>query len=213
MAHAEYAEWFVETVRLVLSRLSPHQCAIFYQTDGRTSADGRWLDKSFLAHLGARAAGASCVWHRIVLTSPAGSHCFGRPGYVHMLCFSKAHHSLPHRPSVDVIEDRGHMSWTRAMGATACDAAVGYLIEAGLRDAESGEPLVVFDPFCGCGSVLAAANARGLDAVGLELSRKRARASARYLGPSGAQCGKRAARRTGRARGGGSKAASREPMS
>jgi tRNA G10 N-methylase Trm11 len=33
---------------------------------------------------------------------------------------------------------------------------------------------VVVDPFCGFGSILAAANAHGLDAIGVELSRRRA---------------------------------------
>jgi tRNA G10 N-methylase Trm11 len=32
---------------------------------------------------------------------------------------------------------------------------------------------VVFDPFCGVGTVLAVANALGVDALGVELSRKR----------------------------------------
>jgi tRNA G10 N-methylase Trm11 len=38
----------------------------------------------------------------------------------------------------------------------------------------------VVDPFCGHGSVLAAANAHGLSAIGVELSRRRA-AKARTL--------------------------------
>ena len=65
------------------------------------------------------------------------------------------------------------MSWARAMGSDACNAAVEYVLAAGLGDEEGGEPPVVFDPFCGCGSVLAAANAYGVEAVGVELCRKR----------------------------------------
>ena len=34
---------------------------------------------------------------------------------------------------------------------------------------------VVVDPFCGMGTMLAVANAHGLDAIGVELSQKRAR--------------------------------------
>jgi tRNA/tmRNA/rRNA uracil-C5-methylase (TrmA/RlmC/RlmD family) len=59
------------------------------------------------------------------------------------------------------------MSWSRAMGSAACDAAVRFVASAGAR--------TVVDPFCGLGSVLAAANAHGLDAIGIELSRRRAR--------------------------------------
>ena len=58
------------------------------------------------------------------------------------------------------------MSWSRAMGAAACEAAVRFLVSIGAR--------VVVDPFCGQGSILAAANAHGLDAIGVELSRRRA---------------------------------------
>jgi len=39
---------------------------------------------------------------------------------------------------------------------------------------------VVVDPFCGVGTVLAIANAQGLDAIGVELTRRRA-AKARKL--------------------------------
>jgi len=191
----EYESWFIETVRLVLSKIDARQAAIFYQTDGRTSgADGTYLDKSLLCHLGARAAGARCVWHRIVCSGLPGELCHGRVGFVHMLCFS-AGHRAPAGPAVDVLE-RGHMSWARAMGHTACEEAVKY---AGRHLTAHGEPTVC-DPFCGCGSVLHAANACGLEAVGVDLSAKRCRVASRYQGPLGMAPGKRAARRTGRQR-------------
>ena len=37
-----------------------------------------------------------------------------------------------------------------------------------------GQAPVIFDPFCGVGTVLAVANRLGLDAVGVEKNRKRA---------------------------------------
>ena len=36
---------------------------------------------------------------------------------------------------------------------------------------------IIFDPFCGVGTVLAVANALGLDALGVEQARKRAEAA------------------------------------
>ena len=36
---------------------------------------------------------------------------------------------------------------------------------------------IIFDPFCGVGTVLAVANALGLDALGVEKARKRAEAA------------------------------------
>jgi tRNA G10 N-methylase Trm11 len=38
---------------------------------------------------------------------------------------------------------------------------------------------VVVDPFCGYGTILAVANAQGLDAIGVELSGKRVRKARR----------------------------------
>lgn len=192
---AEYELWFVSTVQLILSKLAPHQIAVFYQTDGRNSGiDSSWLDKAALCHSGAKAAGARCVWHRLVLSATPGRPQTGRPGFVHLIAFS-AEHRLQHgAPLVDVLLDRGHMSWPRAMGSAACEAAIEYLCEhAGRETRHAGQrksppdtgPPLIFDPFCGCGSVLAAANAKHLEAVGIELSRKRCRVAARYLGPPG----------------------------
>jgi tRNA G10 N-methylase Trm11 len=45
---------------------------------------------------------------------------------------------------------------------------------------------VVVDPFCGHGTILAVANEHGLDAVGVELSAKRARKARRLTTRDGA---------------------------
>ena len=68
-----------EQVRLLLARLHPASAAILYQTDRRRAGSGgSYLDKSLLCHLGARAAGAACVWHRVVCTSPPGTPRYSR---------------------------------------------------------------------------------------------------------------------------------------
>jgi hypothetical protein len=41
---------------------------------------GSWLDKAFLCTLGAKQAGARCVWQKIVLDGPPGLERSGRPG-------------------------------------------------------------------------------------------------------------------------------------
>jgi tRNA/tmRNA/rRNA uracil-C5-methylase (TrmA/RlmC/RlmD family) len=65
------------------------------------------------------------------------------------------------------------MTWSRAMGTAACDVAARFLLsDTACR--------VVVDPFCGVGTMLAVANRHGLDAVGVELSRRRV-ARARQL--------------------------------
>ena len=61
-----------------------------------------------------------------------------------------------------------------------------YCLEVLHRPSRAGgpvapPPLRILDPFCGEGSVLAAANALGVDAVGIDSSRKRCRHAAAYV--------------------------------
>ena len=89
----QYEKWFVDVVASICARIAPDAVAIFYQTDGRHSGvDGAWLDKGYLCTAGARAAGAACVWHRVVNAStPMCLSNAGRAGFVHLQCFSRAH--------------------------------------------------------------------------------------------------------------------------
>jgi hypothetical protein len=73
----------------------------------------------------------------------------------------------PKQSSPDVLPSLGHMTWPRAMGLHACAAVCDFLLA-------HTRCRTVVDPFCGMGTMLAVANARGLDAIGVELSRKRA---------------------------------------
>lgn len=67
----------------------------------------------------------------------------------------------------DVLPRLGEMTWARAMGLEACDAISEFLVKF-------TKTRVVVDPFCGVGTMLASANQHGLDAIGVELSAKRA---------------------------------------
>jgi tRNA G10 N-methylase Trm11 len=73
----------------------------------------------------------------------------------------------------DVIADPGRQPWVRAMGIRAAAHAVRFA-----RDHAGAS--TILDPFCGVGTVLAVANALGLAASGVDLSRKRC-AQARRL--------------------------------
>ncbi len=157
--------WFVDTVALACSRVAENAVAVFYQTD--VKLDGRWVDKGLLVGLGAERAGAACLFHKIVCRAPAGTATFGRPGYAHLLAFSRGLRVGPKASSADVLPELGEMPWARAMGTKACEEACRFLLA-------STACRVVVDPFCGLGTVLAVANAYGLDALGVELSEKRA---------------------------------------
>jgi hypothetical protein len=169
-----WRRWFVDTAELICRSLADQAVAVFYQTD--VKHDGRWIDKGYLVSRGAERAGSHLLWHRIACRVPPGTTTFGRPAYGHVLCFSRQLRVQPGQSSADVLPGLGEMPWPRAMGADVCDAVASFLV------AHTACTTVV-DPFCGLGTMLAVANARGLDAIGVERSRKRvARARELILG-------------------------------
>lgn len=114
------------------------------------------------------------MWHKVVCRVGPGTTTFGRPAYAHLLCFSRELRLTPAQSSPDVLPKLGEMPWARAMGTDACEAVCTFLLA-------HTEVQTVIDPFCGQGTMLAAANRRGLSAVGVELSKRRA-ARARVFG-------------------------------
>ncbi len=167
-----WRRWFVDAVALACRALADDAVAIFYQTD--VKHDGRWIDKGHLVHRGADDAGAHLLWHKVVCRVAPGTITYGRPGYAHVLCVSRGLRLTPGQSTTDVLPGLGDMPWSRAMGAEVCRAMARFLI------AHTACRTVV-DPFCGMGTMLAAANEAGLDAVGVELSRRRAARAARLV--------------------------------
>lgn len=169
----DWERWFVQAAGAVIGAAHPQSVALFFQSD--VKRQGRWVDKSFLVQLAGRELGASLLFHKVVCRAPAGTITPGRPAYAHLLCFSREL-TLPVEHSAtlpDVLPAMGKMTWNRAMGIAACEASCDFLRAA-------TQTRVVVDPFCGLGTMLAVANARGFDAIGVELSAKRA-ARAREL--------------------------------
>ena len=107
------------------------------------------------------------MWHKVVCRAPAGMTTFGRPAYAHLLCFSNGLRLEKGQASADVLPRLGEMTWARAMGVEACEAVAVFL-----KTHTTCKTIV--DPFCGVGTMLAVANRHGFDAIGVELSAKRA---------------------------------------
>jgi len=165
LGYEGWRAWFIRTSELICRQLADRSVALFFQTD--VKREGRWVDKAFLVQLGAEAAGSALLFHQIVCRAPPGTTTFGRPAYAHLLGFSRALRLEPGASSADVIPRLGEMPWARAMGVEACEAAARFV------EARTACRTIV-DPFCGVGTMLAVANQHGLDAIGVELSPKRA---------------------------------------
>jgi hypothetical protein len=157
--------WFLNAVRLVIDAVPDESAAIFFQSD--IKRDGVWIDKGALVTRAAEDAGARLLFHKIVCRRPPGMLTAGRPGFTHLIAVSRTMKCPDVLPIPDVIVDAGPQKWVRAMGVRAAAQAVRFAQE------QVGAKLI-FDPFCGVGTVLAVANTLGLGALGVEKARKRA---------------------------------------
>ncbi|MCW5547480.1 MAG: hypothetical protein KIT44_00800 [Opitutaceae bacterium] len=164
--------WFLEAVRLVVDAVPAESAALFFQSD--IKRDGAWIDKGALVVRAAEDAGARVLFHKIVCRRPPGTLTYGRPGFTHLIAVSRAMKCPDVLPLPDIITDAGRQPWVRAMGIRAAAHAVRFA-----RDVAGAK--TILDPFCGVGTVLAVANALGLDAVGVEKSRKRAEQSRQLM--------------------------------
>ena len=158
-----WREWFSGAVRLVVDAVPDDSAAVFFQSD--IKRDGAWIDKGALVIRAAEDAGARVLFHKIVGRRPPGMLTQGRPGFTHLIAVSRAMRCPDILPIPDIIADAGRSLWVRAMGVRAAAHAVHFA-----RDQVHAK--LVFDPFCGVGTIPAVANALGLDALGIELAKK-----------------------------------------
>lgn len=165
---AAWREWFMRAARTIVRWLPGDGVAIFFQSDIRER--GTHVDKGYLVMRAAEEEAASVLWHKIVCRKPPGTIALGRASYSHMIAIAPRVREDARLYGPDVLPDAGETSWSRGMGLEACRVACRYVRdEVGAR--------VVVDPFCGRGSVLAVANALGLDAIGVDWALKRCRAA------------------------------------
>lgn len=164
----QWKQWFIETCELILSRTPNDGVTIFYQSD--IKLQGKWIDKGYLCQKAAEAIGADLLWHKVACRSKPGQATFSRCSYSHILCFSRDLQADISKSTADVIPDIGEKTWPRGMGFDAAVMIAKFI-------ATQTKSTTILNPFCGQGSMLAAANAVGLSAIGIERSPKRAKAA------------------------------------
>jgi hypothetical protein len=166
----------IDVTALACSKIAASSVVVMYQTD--IKVDGRTIDKGYLVSTGAERAGAHCLWHKIVCRAAPGHRTFGRPAYGHFIAFSRELRVPNEASTPDVLPELGAMTWARAMPMSAAVATIEFL-------RRHTACRVVVDPFCGLGTILAVANEHGMDAIGVELSNKRARKARRLTTSNG----------------------------
>ena len=158
MTLTEYVPFFRRTAHLCLEAVKETGYCIFLQTDRKYKG---WVDKSYLITGEAEALGMRLLWHKIALRVDVGKADIYRPGYSHMLCYSKK--GKIGIPIADVVY-RGEVTYPNAFGMDAVRHVVGYLKKQGVKS--------VVDPFVGSGTVVAIANAMGMSAIGVDIDKK-----------------------------------------
>ena len=161
-----WRRWFVEAAGAVMSAVTDEGIAIFFQSDVRRA--GIWIDKGALVTRAAEDAGMRCLFHKIVCRKAPGTVTIGRASYSHLLGFARTLQPSLRATTADVLPEAGFASGPKAMGTAACLDAVRFVLE-------QTTTRTVVDPFCGFGTVLAVANALGLDAIGVDLSARMCR--------------------------------------
>jgi hypothetical protein len=163
---AAWRAWFTRAALLTMQAVPQGGVAIFFQSDVRRA--GVWIDKGQMVAEAAAQAGMHLLFHKIVCRKPPGTVTFGRASYSHLLGFSRDLRGDSAGNTADVLPDAGFRPGTKAMGVAACLDACRFVMR-------TTSTRTIVDPFCGFGTVLAVANALGLDAVGVDLSSRMCR--------------------------------------
>lgn len=155
MAIPEWVLWFGTMV---------HRCfaatdgpVVFVQTDRLWQ--GQWIDKAAL--IAEAACGEPAAWHKIALRRSVGATDLHRPTFSHVL----AYRGRPGRRTPDVIES-GPYLWRNGIGTNVAGIVAAWLDANGVRS--------MLNPFCGHGTLLAAAERVGIEVAGCDLDPERA---------------------------------------
>lgn len=162
---AEWESWFWSAVGSCL--ISSDGPVVFYVTDRK--AGGRLRSKAALILRVAASVGASLAWHKIALRRQPGGIDLHRPGYSHLLAFN----GRPGKATADVF-DRGPVAYANGTGANAARIAAAWV--ATQADA-------IVDPFCGHGTILAAAEEVGRHAIGVDIDPAQCERARTYVLP------------------------------
>lgn len=155
-----WVPWFHRAVENCLEVSGPSFPAVFYVTDRRHT--GQIFSKADVVLAASQGADYQVLWHKIALRRDPGKLDLYRPTYSHMIAVGPAG-SRGGKATPDVF-DRGPVLYPNGMGMNAARLAVEFV--AKYCGGKGAVPLV--NPYCGRGTVLAAATEAGLPAIGID---------------------------------------------
>lgn len=136
----DYINWFKNRALDIMQKTDPNGYCIFYQTDRKKK--GGLISKSSLLLQVASTLDLKVIYHKICTTTKPGKTNFFRPGYTHLICFSKK--GTSGRATPDVFPS-GKKIYKNATGFGACIEAFSFLQKKRIN--------LVYDLFCGAGSI------------------------------------------------------------
>jgi hypothetical protein len=154
MGYGSWRNWFGDALRLAMVASGPVFPAIFYVTDRRY--DSRLVSKAAMVFEAAEGMRRGILWHKIALRRDVGKVDLFRPTFSHVIAVGGAS-CRPGPQSPDVFQ-RGKTLYANGMGCEAARFAVRHVASAG----------IVYNPFCGRGTVLAAADEVNIDSLGVD---------------------------------------------
>lgn len=158
--YREWRQWYLHALYSCMAAQGENLPAVFYVTDRRYR--GELLSKAGFVLRMAGQVHRKVLWHKIALRLKPGTEDSRRPGFVHVIAVGGSGCSpgfdTPSSAWPDVF-DMGPRLYKNGMGVEAARMAVGYCSRFGST---------IVNPFCGRGTVLAVAEERGLDAVGVD---------------------------------------------
>lgn len=157
IAISEYAEWVEQVVGYLQKCLTKDGVIFFYQTNRKYK--GTIIDKNTLISSLFIKNRFSKIMEKIVLKQEPNIINRYRPTYTNLFAFGW--YLKAGEPTPDVIY-AGEMIYKNAMGQNAIKFCLDYV-------KKYVETTVIFDPFCGQGSVLKMANEYGYDAIGIDI--------------------------------------------
>jgi len=169
LTQLEYSEWLTTACGALMGGLKDGCPLVLFQTDRK--ADGVWNSKAHQIMQQADLRGLDLLWHKIVVRRDPGKVDIHRPGFSHLIAFG--YKCRPGKATPDLIE-RSKPVYKEGAPLGAAMVAAQFILNSGCD--------TLLDPFCGMGTFLAAANAVGMNSIGVEIDHERAE-RARILAP------------------------------